>query len=73
VFSSSEVSGPLLPDLNVAIQEDGDDFQFPDVLLPFSQQAPPPRSPQNFLASEIQPDELMNDEEIAAQELQRNV
>jgi hypothetical protein len=72
VFSSSEVSGPLLPDLNVPVQDDEGDLQYPDVLLPMAG-VEPAQSPPNFLAPEIQPEELMNDEEIAEQVRQLNV
>jgi hypothetical protein len=57
-------------------EEDGD-FQFPDVLLPtalVNQHAPlgsadPPFQQQDFWGLEIQMEELMNDDEIAAQAL----
>jgi hypothetical protein len=66
VFSSSEISGTLLPDLNLAAPAEDDDFQFPEVLLP-TNHAQPELQPQDFLEPEIQPDELMNEEEIVAQ------
>jgi hypothetical protein len=66
VFSSSEISGTLLPDLNLEAPAENDDFQFPKVLLP-TNHAQPELQLQNLLEPEIQPDELMNEEEIAAQ------
>jgi hypothetical protein len=40
VFSSSEISGTLLPDLNLAPSAEDDDFQFPEVLLPTNHAQP---------------------------------
>jgi hypothetical protein len=64
VFSSSENSGTILPDLNLVAPEEAEDF--PEVLLP-ANPVQPELQLQDFLEPEIQPDELMNDEEIAAQ------
>jgi hypothetical protein len=64
VFSSSENSGTILPDLNLAAPEVVEDF--PEVLLP-ANLVQPELQLQDFLEPEIQPDELMNEEEIVAQ------
>jgi hypothetical protein len=64
VFSSSENSGTILPDLNLVAPEEVEDF--PEVLLP-ANLVQPELQLQDFLEPEIQPDELMNEEEIAAQ------
>jgi hypothetical protein len=72
VFSSSEISGTLLPDLNLEAPAENDDFQFPKVLLP-TNHAQPELQLQNLLEPEIQPDELMNEEEIAAQIADQNL
>jgi hypothetical protein len=63
-FSSSGNLGTLLPDLNLATPEEVEDF--PEVLLP-ANPVQPDLQLQDFLEPEIQPDELMNEEEIAAQ------
>jgi hypothetical protein len=74
VFSSSEVNASPIPDLNLAPQDDDTSYQFPEVLLPIAEaspelqiQAQPQVQHVNFLEPEIQPEELLNDEEIAAQ------
>jgi hypothetical protein len=73
VSSSSEATVSLIPDLNMAPPAEDASFQFPEVLLPIAGaspdlqiQAQPQAQHVNFLAPEIQPDELLNDEEIAA-------
>jgi hypothetical protein len=74
VFSSSKVTDSIIPDLNLAPPAEDTSFQFPDVLPPAAEalpdlqiQAQPQLQHVNFLEPEIQPEELMNDEEIAAQ------
>jgi hypothetical protein len=74
VFSSSEAAVTFIPDLNLAPPAEDASFQFPEILLPIAEaspdlqiQAQPQVQHVNFLEPEIQPDELLNDEEIAAQ------
>jgi hypothetical protein len=77
VFSSSENNDSTIPDLNQLPPEAEGDFQFPDVLLPAAQvnqhgplgPADPPFQRQDFWGPEIHMEELMNDEDIAAQAL----